>query len=49
MGKCIRKVTKEVLGELKGKRHDNKETWWWSVKEEEAAREKTSLQSSAGD
>ena len=31
MGNCIRKVAKEVLGESKGKRHDNKETSWWSV------------------
>ena len=28
MANCIRKVDKEVLGESKGKRHDNEETQW---------------------
>ena len=28
----IRKVAKEMLGESKGKIHDNKEPWWWSVR-----------------
>ena len=40
MTNCIRKVTKEVLGELKGKGHYNKETQWWSVAVQEAIREK---------
>ena len=40
MANCIRKVANEVLGELKAKRHDNKETQWWSVEVQEVVREK---------
>jgi len=40
MANCVRKVAKEVLGESKGRRHDNKETWWWSVEVQEVVREK---------
>lgn len=40
MANCIRKVTKQVLGESKGKRHDNKETWQWGVEVQEAIWEK---------
>ena len=47
MANCIKKVAKEVLGESKGKRHDNKETWWGSVEVQSAVWEET-LQSLAG-
>ena len=40
MANCVMKAPKEVLGELKGKRYYNKETWCWSVQVHEAFREK---------
>ena len=40
MANCIWKATKEVLGESKGKIHDNKETRWMSVAVQEVVLEK---------
>ena len=40
MDNWIMTVAKEVLGESKGKRHYDKETWWWSVEFQEVVREK---------
>jgi hypothetical protein len=40
MGTCIRKVAREVLGVRKGKKIEDKNTWWWNEDVQRAIREK---------
>lgn len=40
MADCIRRLSKKGLGQLKGKRLSEKETWCWIVEVQEVVREK---------
>ena len=37
---CIKRVTKEVLGESRGKVQSSKETWWWNDEVQKTIRDK---------
>ena len=49
MTDCIRRIVKEVLGESKGKKHLDKETWWIIEVHKVIQEKKMMLQSLAGD